>query len=227
MSSILSNESVRATPAESAGKTGLGAKTDRGIPRWADVLVAGAALIAATPVIGLLGIAIAITSGRPIFFRQRRVGRGFQSFIMIKLRTMRRSNDGPKVTHKGDDRITRLGRFLRATKLDELPTLLNVVRGDMALVGPRPEVPEYVNGSNSLWQKVLSVRPGITDPVTIALRNEEELLAFAAEDTETYYISELQPAKLRGYVEYLENRSVRSDIGVLCHTITAVIRNAW
>ena len=227
MSSILSNESVLATPAESAGTTGLAVGTNRGIPRWADMLVAGAALIAATPVIALLGIAIAITSGRPIFFRQRRVGRGFQPFMMIKLRTMRRANDGPKVTHKGDDRITPLGRFLRATKLDELPTLLNVVRGDMALVGPRPEVPEYVDGSNSLWQKVLSVRPRITDPVTIALRNEEKLLALAAKDTETYYISELQPGKLRGSVEYLENRSVRSDIGVLFNTIAAVVRNAW
>lgn len=225
MSSILSNESVLATPAESAG-AGLAAELHGGIPRWADVLVAGAALVAATPVIGLLGIAIAITSGRPIFFRQRRVGRGFQPFTMIKLRTMRRANDGPKVTHKGDDRITSLGRFLRATKLDELPTLLNVVRGDMALVGPRPEVPEYVNTSNALWQKVLSVRPGITDPVTIALRNEEELLAAAPEDTETYYLSKLQPLKLRGYVEYLEHRSVRSDVGVLCHTIAAVVRNA-
>lgn len=226
MSSILSNESVLATPAESADATGLAAEAHRGIPRWADALVAGAALIAATPVIGLLGIAIAITSGRPIFFRQRRVGRRFQPFTMIKLRTMNCSNAGAKVTHKGDVRVTGFGRFLRATKLDELPTLINVVRGDMALVGPRPEVPEYVNGSNPLWQRVLSVRPGITDPVTIALRNEEELLAFAAKDTETYYISELQPMKLRGYVEYLENRSVRSDISVLCHTIAAVIRNA-
>ena len=225
MSSILSNESVLATPAESADATGLAAERNRGIPRWADVLVAGAALIAATPVIGLLGIAIAITSGRPIFFRQRRVGRRFQPFTMIKLRTMKCSNAGAKVTHKGDDRITRLGRFLRATKLDELPTLINVVRGDMALVGPRPEVPEYVNGSNPLWQKVLSVRPGITDPVTIALRNEEELLAFAAEDTETYYISELQPAKLRGYVEYLQKRSVRGDVLVLVRTLAAVMRN--
>lgn len=223
MSSMLSNESVLATPAESAAETGR-AEARGGIPRWADAAIAAAALIVATPVIGVLGVAIALTSGTPIFFRQRRAGRGFQSFTMVKLRTMRSSASGPKVTSKGDERVTGLGRFLRATKLDELPTLWNVLRGDMALVGPRPEVPEYVNRADSRWQEVLSVRPGITDPVTISLRREEELLASAA-DAEAYYISELQPLKLRGYVEYLQTRTLRSDVRVLCRTVVAVFRH--
>ena len=224
MSSILSNESAFATRAEVGAVAEMAGAPNRGIPRWADGLVAGVVLLAATPVIAVLAFAIAITSGGPVFFRQRRVGRGFQLFTMIKLRTMRRSNSGPKVTRKGDDRVTPFGRFLRATKLDELPTLFNVVRGDMALVGPRPEVPEYVNQQDPRWQKVLSVRPGITDPVTISLRNEEELLS-AASDAEVYYKSELQPLKLSGYVEYLERRTLRSDIKVLCQTISAIVRN--
>lgn len=227
MSSTLSDESVLVTPADSVRAVASVGVRNRGIPRWADVLIAGVGLFVAAPLISVLAVGIAVTSGTPVFFRQRRVGRGFSPFVMIKLRTMRPSDGGPKVTSRGDQRVTRLGRLLRKTKLDELPALWNVLRGEMALVGPRPEVPEYVNSQDPLWQTVLSVRPGITDPVTISLRNEEELLAFAAEDTETYYISELQPLKLRGYVEYLENRSVRSDIGVLCHTIAAVGRNAW
>ena len=195
-----------------------------GIPRWADATIAAAALIFAGPLIVVFGLAIALTSGRPILFRQRRVGRDGRLFDLYKLRTMRAFENGPKITSRDDARITRLGRVLRKTKLDELPTLWNVVRGDMALVGPRPEVPAYVNFDNPQWGTILSVRPGITDPVTISLRNEEELLANASGDAEAYYVSELQPAKLSGYVNYLQQRTVLSDVSVLCRTVTAVIR---
>lgn len=224
MSSILSDESAFGTPADVRREvTAIGAR-NRGIPRWVDVLIAGIVLVVAAPLITGLAVGIAITSGAPVFFRQRRVGLGFRPFVMIKLRTMKSSDGGPKVTSDGDRRVTRLGRLLRKTKLDELPAFWNVLRGEMALVGPRPEVPEYVNPQDPLWQTVLSVRPGVTDPVTISLRNEEQLLASAADDAEAYYISDLQPLKLRGYVEYLERRTVRSDFGVLWGTITAVLK---
>jgi lipopolysaccharide/colanic/teichoic acid biosynthesis glycosyltransferase len=126
------------------------------------------------------------------------------------------------VTARGDDRITGIGRFLRRSKLDELPQLWNVVRGDLALVGPRPEVPRYVDLANPQWQEVLRVRPGITDPVTVALRDEETLLAGAA-DPERFYREELQPAKLRRYIEYLEARSAATDVHVLYRTVLAVL----
>jgi len=201
----------------------LAERARRGIPRWADVSIALLVLIIASPLIAVLAVLIALTSGMPVFFRQQRVGVGFRPFSMVKLRTMSATQIGPKVTRKDDPRITRLGRFLRQTKLDELPTFWNVLRGDIALVGPRPEVPEYVNENDPLWQAVLTVRPGLTDPVTISLRNEEELLARVESDPHTFYVNELQPAKLKGYVDYLQKRTLRSDIRVLGRTVTAII----
>jgi lipopolysaccharide/colanic/teichoic acid biosynthesis glycosyltransferase len=225
MSSIVSNESVLSMPAEAAGEeqfTELGINT--GIPRWVDVGMAIVGLIITAPVIGVLGLGIAMTSGLPVFFRQKRVGRHGSKFNLVKLRTMKSSLDGPQITRKGDERITRLGRFLRQTKLDELPTLWNVLRGDMALVGPRPEVPRYVELNDPLWQIILKVRPGLTDPVTLRLRNEEDLLAHV-EDSETYYLNELQPSKLRGYTEYLHRRTWRSDLGLLFRTFAEIIHS--
>jgi lipopolysaccharide/colanic/teichoic acid biosynthesis glycosyltransferase len=196
-----------------------------GIPRWADAGIALVGLVVLSPLIALSALAIVITSGWPVFFRQKRVGRGGQTFTLVKFRTMTTSNDGPEVTRKGDRRVTRLGKFLRHTKLDELPTLWNIVRGDMALVGPRPEVPRYVKLDDPKWLTILKVRPGITDPVTLQLRNEEVLLAGIDGDLESYYVNELQPAKLRGYLDYLQNRSARSDLRLLCQTLVEVLRN--
>ncbi len=164
------------------------------------------------------------SSGGPIVFRQERVGRDGKRFIAYKLRTMRNSSDGPLVTTRGDGRITPLGRILRKTKLDELPQLWNVVRGDMSLVGPRPEVPRFVNLNDPLWKEALRVRPGITDPVAIELRDEESVLAGVAGDPERFYREELQPAKLRGYVVYARSRSWLTDIEVLYRTVLAIVR---
>jgi lipopolysaccharide/colanic/teichoic acid biosynthesis glycosyltransferase len=190
-----------------------------GIPRWADATIAAIGLIVAAPVIAVLALAVAVSSGLPVFFHQKRVGQRGRMFDLYKLRTMKPSAEGPQITSRNDMRITRLGGFLRRTKLDELLTLWNVLRGDMALVGPRPEVPRYVNLENPKWQAVLKVRPGITDPVTLRLRNEEELLARVRGDSEKYYLNELQPSKLKGYVAYLEKRTWRSDFSVLWQTI--------
>ena len=194
-----------------------------GIPRWAEAIIAFVGLVIAAPFITLLGLVIAVFSQGPIFFRQKRVGQHGRLFDLYKLCTMRPSDNGPQVTSSRDERITRLGRFLRRTKLDELPTLWNVLRGEMALVGPRPEVPRYVKLEDPIWQAVLAVRPGITDPVTLRLRDEEELLAGVTTDTESYYVNELQPSKLNGYVSYLEERNWRSDVKVLVCTIAAVV----
>jgi lipopolysaccharide/colanic/teichoic acid biosynthesis glycosyltransferase len=132
-----------------------------------------------------------------------------------------RSGDGLEVTAAGDSRVTRVGRILRRWKLDELPQLWNVLAGDLSFVGPRPEVPALVEGSNDLWKRVLAVRPGITDPVTLALKDEEALLASVAGDRERFYRETLQPYKLRGYVEYLEMRSAWTDLGVIAKTVLA------
>ena len=224
MSFPLSNESALAMHAEviheetSAAARGV----QNGIPRWAEAMIALLGLILAAPFIALLALAIAVSSSGPIFFRQKRVGQHGRLFDLYKLCTMTPSDDGPQVTSSKDERITPLGRFLRRTKLDELPTLWNVLRGEMALVGPRPEVPRYVKLEDPIWQAVLAVRPGITDPVTLRLRNEEELLAGVTTDTESYYVDELQPMKLNGYVAYLEERTWRSDLKVLGQTIVEI-----
>jgi lipopolysaccharide/colanic/teichoic acid biosynthesis glycosyltransferase len=137
---------------------------------------------------------------------------------------MRVSRGGPEVTARGDARITPVGRFLRATKLDELPELWNVARGDMSFVGPRPEVARYVDLQDPLWQEVLMVRPGLTDPTTLSLRDEESLMAGVDGDPDRYYREALQPEKLRGYVDYLRRRTWKSDLGVIWRTILVILR---
>jgi len=200
-------------------------RANPGIPRWADATVAAIMLAISSPLLALLALGVAVTSGLPVFFRQKRVGRYGEDFVLYKLRTMTISTAGPQITSGKDTRITPFGRFLRKTKLDELPTFWNVLRGDVALVGPRPEVPAYVNLNDPLWRAILSVRPGLTDPTTVSLRNEEDLLARAEPDPHTYYVTELQPAKLEGYIEYLRTRNLRSDIKVLGRTVTAIVRH--
>jgi lipopolysaccharide/colanic/teichoic acid biosynthesis glycosyltransferase len=154
-------------------------------------------------------------------FRQRRVGVGGTLFTIYKLRTMRQVT-GPSVTAAGDARVTSIGRVLRKTKIDELPTLWNVVRGDMRLVGPRPEVPHLVDTNNRLWARVLEITPGITDPITVFLRNEEAILQKAGSEWQRFYVETMQPFKLRGYLDYQDDRSWRSDFRVLAKTVVAV-----
>jgi lipopolysaccharide/colanic/teichoic acid biosynthesis glycosyltransferase len=196
----------------------------KGLPRSFEVVVSLVGLVLMSPVIIVSGAMVALTSRGGVMFRQQRVGRHGEMFVLYKLRTMSLANRGPMITSKGDPRITRVGRFLRHTKLDELPTLWNVIKGDMALVGPRPEVSRYVKLEDSMWQEVLRVKPGITDPVTLQLRSEEELLAEVKGDRELYYVSELLPLKLKGYAAYLKGRSWRTDIVVLVRTVGAVLK---
>jgi lipopolysaccharide/colanic/teichoic acid biosynthesis glycosyltransferase len=194
-----------------------------GLPRFVDVTLALCGLIVTAPIIGLCAVAMVLTSRGPAIFRQTRVGRGGQNFTMYKLRTMRCANAGPEVTASNDKRTTLVGKFLRKTKIDELPEFWNVLKGDMALVGPRPEVPRYVDLNNAKWAAVLKARPGITDPITMQLRNEEELLGTVSGDPEHFYLNVLQPLKLDGYVKYLSERSWRFDLHVLRGSFVAVI----
>lgn len=194
-----------------------------GIPRWLEVCAAAAGLVLLSPVLGLIALLVRFSSPGPALFRQERVGLRGRPFTMLKFRSMRAGQPGTEFTVQGDERITSVGKLLRATKLDELPELWNVVRGEMSLVGPRPEVPRYVDLEDPAWAEVLEVRPGVTDPVTKALRSEERLLAEVPGDREAYYRTVLLPYKLRGYAEYLRRRTFSSDLAVLCTTLLAIV----
>jgi lipopolysaccharide/colanic/teichoic acid biosynthesis glycosyltransferase len=195
-----------------------------GLPRYFEASMAALLLLIASPASLLAALLIRMTSPGPILFRQSRVGQSGRAFTLYKLRTMSVSRDEDlQVTAANDSRVTWIGRILRKTKIDELPELWNVLKGDLSLVGPRPEVPRYVNLTNPQWNRVLQARPGITDPVTLKLRNEEDLLAQIEGDREEYYLKVLQPYKLRGYVDYLNNRSSWTDIKVLLQTSIAIL----
>lgn len=194
-----------------------------GIPQPVEAAAALVGLVVASPVLAAVAAAIALGSPGPILFRQERVGRGGRPFVLTKFRTMVTGNVGIAVTAQGDPRITPIGRLLRATKLDELPELWNVVRGEMALVGPRPEVPRYVDLDDPLWQEVLRARPGLTDPITLELRDEEHVMAAVDGDREAFYLRVLQRYKLLGSAAYLRERTWWSDVRVLVGTVLAVL----
>ena len=180
-------------------------------------------LLLASPVLLLAIASVRIGSPGPALFRQTRVGRDGRPFSLFKLRTMTAESSGSRLTARGDPRITPLGRLLRKSKLDELPELWNILCGDMSFVGPRPEVPHYVDLSNPLWRAVLRVRPGLTDPITLRLRNEEQLLAGVPGDHEAFYVNVLLPFKLRGSLAYLARRTPWTDVAVLLNTAAAVV----
>ncbi len=187
-----------------------------------DIAVSLAGLLLLAPLLLALAVAVRLDSAGPALFRQERVGRHGRPFRIAKFRTMR-PGAGPLVTAGGDPRVTRLGAWLRHWKLDELPQLWNVLRGDMSLVGPRPEVPRYVaHYPDDLRRCVLSVRPGITDPAAVRFRHEEALLA-AATDPERCYVEEILPAKLALYADYVARRSFATDLGVLGATVRVIL----
>jgi lipopolysaccharide/colanic/teichoic acid biosynthesis glycosyltransferase len=192
--------------------------------RLFDVLSSSAGLIVLSPLLLIIALAVALDSPGGILFRQERVGRFGRTFKMLKFRSMRAAghDGGPLVTRQGDPRITRVGAFLRRAKLDELPQLLNVLRGDMSLVGPRPEVPRYVDMYPPEARRlVLSIRPGMTDEASIEFRNEEALLARAG-DAETEYVREILPRKIDMYVRYVKTRNFTGDLGILLRTLRSV-----
>ncbi|HKI85671.1 MAG TPA: sugar transferase [Thermoanaerobaculia bacterium] len=204
------------------GLSGSPPSLPSGAPRWFEVSFALLALILTSPLLLLAICAIALTRG-PLLFRQERVGQGGRTFTLVKLRTMRAAREGSSVTARHDPRVTLPGRLLRLTKLDELPELWTVIKGDLALVGPRPEVPRYVDVEDPLWRRVLLVRPGITSPASLELRNEEELLSrLPATERDEAYRSWLLRYKLARDLSYLEKRTWGSDLRVLARTALLV-----
>ena len=195
------------------------------LKRLMDIVVSGGALLVLWPVLLLIALAIKIDDPGPVFYRQVRVGKGGKTFRIFKFRTMVVDADkkGLAITVGRDSRITRMGAFLRKTKLDELAQLLNVFTGEMSFVGPRPEVPKYVDMYTPYQRQVLLVRPGITDYASIAYRNENDLLE-GAEDPERMYIDVIMPDKIELNMKYLREISPIADIRLIFKTIVAVIR---
>ena len=189
-----------------------------------DLLGAGLALLLLAPLMVVVALWIKLDSPGPVFFRQQRVGRHGVPFLIHKFRTMRADAEGLPLTVGDDPRITRAGRFLRRTRLDELPQFIDVLQGTMSLVGPRPEVPRYVaRYPPALRDRVLAVRPGLTDPASLAFIDEAALLAAAA-DPEREYVERILPAKLQRAAEYAETASLATDLVVLARTALALWR---
>ena len=192
------------------------------LKRVVDVALSSVALIVLAPIMLVIAIAVLVDSGLPILFRQDRVGFQFRIFRIVKFRTMYVQNGGSLVTISGDKRVTRVGRLLRTAKLDEIPQFWNVLCGDMSLVGPRPEVPQYVALFRDRYTEILSVRPGITDLASIEFRNEEAILQ-DCNDPLRAYEEQILPAKLDLAEKYIRTRSVLGDLLILFHTAMRLI----
>jgi len=192
--------------------------------RVVDFVLSAFGLIALSPLFLIIAVIVRLTSPGPAIFRQLRVGRNGRSFNMLKFRTMTVLQDAEKGNFEAGSsaRVTRSGRVLRQTKLDELPQLWNVLKGDMALVGPRPEVRKWTLVYPERWAFVHTVRPGITDPAAIVFRNEEDILAAAA-DPEKAYRLEVLPKKLDMYETYVKTRSFGGDLKIICRTLYEVL----
>jgi lipopolysaccharide/colanic/teichoic acid biosynthesis glycosyltransferase len=188
-----------------------------------DLLVAVVGLIVFSPILLLVAVLIKLDSRGPVFFRQERIGYGFRPFLIWKFRTMVQdaAGKGGLITVGQDSRITRIGRVLRKTKLDELPQLINVLKGEMSLVGPRPEVRRYVQLFRQDYEEILQVLPGITDPASLHYRNEAEVLGQMS-DPELAYIAHLLPEKIRLAKEYRKQASLRTDLTVIAKTLVSI-----
>lgn len=187
--------------------------------RLFDVCFSSLALLLLSPLGLLIALCIIVDSGVPVFYVQQRVGRKNKDFGLYKFRTMRKNSDAKGLLTVGkDSRITKAGHILRKYKLDELPQFLNVLKGEMSIVGPRPEVRKYVDLYTSDQMKVLEVSPGITDLASLMYIDESELLARSAHPEKTY-IEEIMPHKLRLNLEYLSKRSFFSDLGIIFRTL--------
>ena len=188
-----------------------------------DFVCAGLGLLLLSPVLLVVALAVKCSSRGPVFFTHQRVGKNGKTFLLWKFRSMVAGADqiGPEITCSGDDRVTPIGRYLRKWKLDELPQLWNVVRGDMSLVGPRPETLSHVQDYTPEQREVLSVRPGITDLAAIAYRHEEELLA-TAKDAGEYYRQVVLPHKLSLNREYIANLSLGFDLKLIFRTFKVI-----
>jgi lipopolysaccharide/colanic/teichoic acid biosynthesis glycosyltransferase len=191
--------------------------------RIIDVIASGLGLLILSPLFLVLALLVKLTSHGPAFYRAARIGKGGHAFRLYKFRTMISGGDGtgPGITAADDTRITRIGRFLRKTKLDELPQLINVLGGEMSLVGPRPEDPRYVALYTPTQRQVLVVRPGITSAASLAFRDEATLLQ--GSDWHRAYVERILPQKLAIDLAYLQQRTIWSDLLLIFRTIIAVV----
>ncbi len=189
-----------------------------------DIAAAAAGLALLSPIVAAAAFCIKVQDGGPVFFKAKRVGKGGKMIEVYKFRTMvhEHAGQGPAITAKDDARITPVGRFLRRTKLDEIPQLINVIKGDMAIVGPRPEDPRYVALYSPEQRRVLSVRPGLTSEASIRFRREEELLT--GPDWETTYRRRILPEKLAYDLAYIDQQSFRSDLKIMARTFIALFK---
>lgn len=195
------------------------------VKRIFDFTASLAGLLLVSPLLVVAALAIRFESPGPAFFLQERVGYRGKTFQIIKFRTMRRNapSEGPQITVGSDPRITRIGHLLRKSKLDELPQLINVLKGEMSLVGPRPEVPAFMARYTPEQRSViLSVRPGITDFAAIEFSDEAEILA-RAKDPETAYVDEVMPRKFALYKRYVDERSLWLDIQLIGRTVAKIV----
>ena len=193
------------------------------VKRVFDVACSLLGLILLSPLFLLAALAVGLTSPGGVLFRQERMGKDAVPFRILKFRTRYVNHGGLRITTSNDSRITPVGKFLRKSKLDELPQLLNVLRGDMSLVGPRPEVPEYTALYTEEQRRIFLVRPGITDPASILFRNENDLLT-DSDDPNRLYTEEILPRKVELGLEYINNMSLMYDIKLIFQTLLAVVR---
>jgi lipopolysaccharide/colanic/teichoic acid biosynthesis glycosyltransferase len=189
------------------------------IKRTFDIAVSSLALLVCSPIFLLIAALIKLDSTGPVFFTQQRIGKNFRPFWIYKFRSMVKdaSLRGGQITSAADGRITRLGRFLRKTKLDELPQFINVLKGDMSLVGPRPEVPMYVQLFRSDYEEILQVHPGITDLASLKYRDEATMLA-QSKDPEREYVEYVLPDKIKLAKEYVSRSSFLFDLALILRT---------
>jgi lipopolysaccharide/colanic/teichoic acid biosynthesis glycosyltransferase len=194
--------------------------------RLFDVVFAGFCLLLTWPLMLLAALLIKCTSPGPVFFRQIRSGQDGKTFDLLKFRSMThgRRNAGPGVTRQGDPRIFPAGRWLRKWKVDELPQFINVIRGEMSMVGPRPDLPEYMDLLSQDQREVLLLRPGITGAATVKFRNEEELLAqVPADELQQFYVYRLLPEKVRLELAYARQASLSGDLKILLSTVATIL----
>jgi len=193
------------------------------LKRVADVVFSGTALVVLAPAFALIAVAIVVASPGPVFFKQERTGRGGKPFFIWKFRTMVRDAAalGPSITGAGDPRVTRVGHFLRATKLDELPNLVNVVKGEMSIVGPRPDLPRFMTALTADQRLVLAFRPGVTGPTQIRYIAEEEMLSPVNIDEN--YVENVFRDKITSDLAYVKNWSLRRDAALVVYTAVALL----
>lgn len=195
---------------------------ERAFKRPFDLAAAGAGVLVLSPVLLAVAAALKLTDPGPVFFRQTRAGLGFRPFEIFKFRTMRAGGGGSPLTAGGDSRVTPIGRLLRRTKLDELPQLFNVLRGEMSIVGPRPEVPRYVELFKKDYALILTVRPGITDYASVKYRDEEAVLA-AYPDPEAGYVAKVLPDKIELYRRYIAEIGFATDVRIILATAARLV----